>query len=140
MPLRAPSPGRRTSSVSTAGSSSAAGRSGTLSDQISRTGFLQGTAWAATPIWKGDTGCVGNLSKSATGTLKDPVISDSGRAFLAGLLTQLSDDQITALFEVSRATLRLRDPEDVRSGFATVAEWVRVFKRKRAEIVDRQCG
>jgi hypothetical protein len=98
------------------------------------------TAWAATPIWKGDTGCVGNLSKSATGTLKDPVISDSGRAFLAGLLTQLSDDQITALFEVSRATLRLRDPEDVRSGFATVAEWVRVFKRKRAEIVDRQCG
>ena len=97
-------------------------------------------AWAATPIWKGDTGCVGNLSKSATGTLKDPVISDSGRAFLAGLLTQLSDDQITAFFEVSRATLRLRDPEDVRSGFATVAEWVRVFKRKRAEIVDRQCG
>ena len=97
-------------------------------------------AWAATPIWKGDTGCIGNLPKSATGTLKDPVISDSGRAFLAGLLTQLSDDQLKALFEVSRVTLRLRDPEDVRSGFATVAEWVSVFKRKRAEIVDRRCG
>ena len=97
-------------------------------------------AWAATPIWKGDTGCVGNLPKSATGTLKDPVISEGGRAFLAGLLTQLSDAQITALFEVSRVTLRLRDPEDVRSGFATVAEWVSVFKRKRAEIVDRRCG
>jgi len=97
-------------------------------------------AWAATPIWKGESGCVGNLAKSATGTLKDPVISDSGRAFLAGLLTQLSDDQISTLFEVSRVTLRLRDPEDVRSGFATVAEWVSVFKRKRAEIVDRRCG
>ena len=97
-------------------------------------------AWAATPIWKCDAGCVGNLSRSATGTLEDPAISGAGRAFLAGLLTQLSDDQITALFEVSRVTLRLRDPEDVRSGFATVAEWVSVFKRKRAEIVDTRCG
>jgi hypothetical protein len=97
-------------------------------------------AWAATPIWKGDAGCVGNLSRSATGTLKDPLIGESGRAFLAGLLAQLSDDQITALFEVSRVTLRLRDPENVHSGFATVAEWVRVFKGKRAEILDRRCG
>ena len=97
-------------------------------------------AWATTPIWKGDTGCVGNLSRSATGTLKDPVISEAGRAFLAGLLTQLSDAQIAALFEVSRVTLRLRDPENVRSGFATVAEWVSVFKRKRMEIVDKRCG
>jgi hypothetical protein len=96
-------------------------------------------AWAAAPIWKGDAGCVGNLSRSATGTLSDPIIGESGRAFLAGLLTQLSDDQITALFEVSRVTLRLRNPEDVRSGFTTVAEWVSVFKRKRAEIVDRRC-
>ena len=96
-------------------------------------------AWASTPIWKGDTGCIGNLSRSATGTLKDPVIGESGRAFLAGLLTQLSDDQIAAVFEVSRVTLRLRNPEDVRSGFATVAEWASVFKRKRAEIVDRRC-
>jgi len=52
----------------------------------------------------------------------------------------VSDDQITAIVEVSRVTLRLRDPEDVRSGFATVAEWVSVFKRKRTEIVDRSCG
>ena len=37
-------------------------------------------------------------------------ISEAGRAFLAGLLMQLSDDQISALFEVSRVTLRLRDP------------------------------
>lgn len=97
-------------------------------------------AWAATPIWKGDAGCVGNLARSATGTLKDPLISEAGRAFLAGLLTRLSDDQLAALFEISRVTLRLRDPEDVRSGFATVAEWVTVFKQKRTEIVDRRCG
>ena len=97
-------------------------------------------AWDATPIWTGDAGCVGNLSKSITGTLTDPRIGEDGRAFLADLLSQLSDDQIAALFEVSRVTLRLRNPENPRSGFGTVAAWVEVFKRKRAEIVERRCG
>jgi hypothetical protein len=97
-------------------------------------------AWAGTPVWKDDPRCIGNLSRSMTGTLKDPVIGEPGRAFLAGLLAQLSDDQIAALFDVSRVTLRLRDPEHIRSGFGTVAEWVDVFKRKRAELVDRRCS
>jgi hypothetical protein len=97
--------------------------------------------WAATPVWKdGEAGCVGNLSKSFTGTLKDPVISEAGRAFLADLLTQLTDDQIRGLFEVSRVTLRLRDPGKAKSGFSTVEEWTDVFKRKRAEIVNRRCA
>ena len=98
-------------------------------------------AWAATPVWKaGETGCVGDLPKSFTGTLKDPVISEAGRAFLANLLTQLSDAQIRALFEVARVNLRLREPGKASSGLATVQEWVDVFKRKRAEIVDRRCA
>ena len=98
-------------------------------------------AWAATPVWKeGAAGCVGNLSKSFTGTLRDPVISEAGRAFLANLLTQLSDDQIRALFEVARVNLRLRDPGKASSGMSTVEEWTDVFKRKRAEIVDRRCA
>jgi hypothetical protein len=98
------------------------------------------TAWAATPVWKeGAAGCVANLPKSFTGTLKDPVISEEGRAFLANLLTQLSDAQIRALFEVSRVTLRLRDPAKAKSGFATVDEWTELFKNKRAEIVERRC-
>jgi hypothetical protein len=97
-------------------------------------------AWAAVPVWKeGVTGCVGNLAKSFTGTLKDPVISEEGRAFLANLLTQLTDAQIRALFEVSRVTLRLRDPAKARSGFATIDEWTDLFKAKRAQIVERRC-
>jgi hypothetical protein len=96
-------------------------------------------AWSATPVWKSGSRCVGRLTKSVTGTLADPVVSEAGRAFLARLLAQLSDDQIRALFEVSRVTLRLRDPANARSGFATVAEWVTVFKQKRAEILDRRC-
>jgi len=96
--------------------------------------------WSATPIWKGAAGCVGNLPKSATGTLNNPAISEEGRAFLANLLTQLTDDQIRALFEVSRVTLRLRDPGKAKSGFATVEEWTDAFKRKRQEIVERRCA
>jgi len=97
--------------------------------------------WASTPVWKeGETRCVGDLSKSFTGTLKDPVISEAGRAFLADLLMQLTDDQIRALFEVSRVTLRLRDPSKAKSGASTVEEWTELFKRKRAEIVNRRCA
>ena len=97
-------------------------------------------AWAATPIWKDGSSCIGNLSKSFTGTLKDPVISEAGRAFLSDLLRQLSDDQIRALFEVARVNLRLRDPAKAKSGMATVDEWTEVFKRKRAEIAEHRCA
>src|SRR5687768_2212144 len=96
--------------------------------------------WSSTPVWKSATGpCVGNLSKSFTGTLGEPVISEAGRKFLAGLLQQLTDAQIHDLFEVSRVTLRLREPGKAQSGFPTVDEWVAVFKQKRDEIVNRTC-
>jgi membrane-associated phospholipid phosphatase len=80
--------------------------------------------WSQAPVWKGDLACVGNLPKSLTGTLKDPVISEEGRAFLADLLMQLSDDQLRDLFEAARV-----DPEP----------WTRAFKAKRQQIVDRRC-
>ena len=97
-------------------------------------------AWASRPIWKPGDGCVANLPKSWTGTLSNPVISEAGRAFLADLLSQLSEDQIRALFEVSRVALRLRDPGKPQSGLSTVDEWADVFTRKRAEIVEKRCG
>ncbi len=96
--------------------------------------------WSATPIWRKDGVCVGNLPKSFTGTLENPVISEAGRAFLADLLMKLSDDQIAALFEVSRVTLRLREPDKARSGYATVGEWVDAFRQKREQIVNRRCA
>jgi hypothetical protein len=96
--------------------------------------------WSKTAVWKGGTGCVGNLPKSMTGTLNDPVIGDAGRQFLADLLMQLSDTQIHDLFEESRVHLRLRDPGDVNSGFPTVDEWVAAFKDKREQIATRRCS
>ena len=80
------------------------------------TGSMNFSEWSRTPVWKGATRCVGNLPKSFTGTLDNPVISEEGRQFLAGLLGQLSDSQLHDLFEVSRAKLRLRSPTDVKSG------------------------
>lgn len=97
--------------------------------------------WAELPIWKPDTpGCVGNLSGSWTGTLKEPVISVEGRWFLAGLLLQLSDQQLRDLFQSARIDLRPRAPEELRPGTATVDDWVNAFKQKRAQIVERRCN
>ena len=96
--------------------------------------------WSTTPIWKDPTRCVGNLPKSVTGTLDNPVISEQGRQFLSDLLMQLSDAQIHDLFDVSRVQLRLRDPGDVKSGFPTIDEWVDAFKAKRTEIASRHCS
>ena len=61
-------------------------------------------------MWKDDSGCVGNLPKSFSGTLGEPVISEAGREFLANLLMQLSDRQLQVLFEVGRVRYRLRSP------------------------------
>jgi hypothetical protein len=96
--------------------------------------------WRQRPVWKGVQGCTGNLPKSFTGTLGDPVISEAGRRFLATLLAQLSDRQIRDLFEVARVNLRLRAPGHVESGYSSVDEWVQVFNDKRKEIRERRCA
>src|SRR5262245_34197221 len=95
--------------------------------------------WSRTPIWKDKTGCVANLSGSLTGTLENPRISDEGRAFLADLLMQLSDQQIADLFEAARVYLRPRAPGSRETVSATVGEWLEAFKKKRDEIVNRRC-
>jgi hypothetical protein len=89
-------------------------------------------SWAAESIWKGDKGCTANISKSMTGTLEHPVISEGGRKFLDALLSKLSDQQIRDLFEVAQFTRRDQS--------TTVDDWVNTFKQKRAEIANRTCG
>ena len=96
--------------------------------------------WRSKQVWKDGEGCVGNLPRSFTGTLDDPVISEAGRRFLSNLLVQLSDRQIRDLFEVARVNLRLRAPGHVNSGYSSVDEWVKTFKQKRNEISERRCA
>jgi hypothetical protein len=102
-------------------------------------GSMNLVEWSRTPVWKDTAGCVGNLSKSLTGTLFDPPISEQGRRFLADLMMQLTDEQLRGMFEAARVTLRLRNPADLSSGFPTVDEWVAAFKAKREQIVNRRC-
>jgi hypothetical protein len=88
-------------------------------------------AWAGTPVWSHQAGCVGHLRKSFTGTLGSPHISETGRQFLARLLEQLTDQQIHDLFEVAGVGRRMS---------TSVDDWVAAFKNKRDQITTRQCA
>jgi membrane-associated phospholipid phosphatase len=95
--------------------------------------------WAQSPIWKTADACVGNLPRSLSGTLKDPVISEDGRRFLARLLARLSDRQIRDLFAVAQVQRR---PQPTAAGTVAtpgVDAWVDAFKRKRDEIANHRC-
>jgi hypothetical protein len=96
--------------------------------------------WMKAPVWADRQGCVGNLSRSFTGTLNNPVIREAGRKLLADLLTQLTDQQLKEMFEAARVHLRPRAPENGRSGFSTADEWVAAFKQKRVEITEHSCA
>jgi hypothetical protein len=92
--------------------------------------------WDKTPVWRDRVACIAHMSKSHTGTLGDPKISEAGRAFLADLLVQLSDKQLRDLFDVARVERRRVDPQ---TPGASVDQWVATFKRKRDEIVTNHC-
>ncbi len=95
-------------------------------------------AWRQVPVWKDRVRCVAELEHSFGGSLTNPQISEAGRAFLAGLLVQLSDAQLRDLFETARVNLRPSGPGK-DSPPASVDEWVTAFKLKRAQIVDQRC-
>ena len=89
-------------------------------------------SWSKTPMWKDAEKCVAQLSRSYTGSLEHPKISEAGRKFLADLLGQLTDRQLRDLFEVARFTTR--DPT------VTVDDWVSAFKQKRDAIASASCA
>jgi hypothetical protein len=106
--------------------------------------------WDAAGVWKpaaarsssvGARECIGDLPRSLTGSLEDPVISEAGRRFLSRRLAMLSDRQIRDLFTVSQIERRGEEivAADGRRRKVEVADWVRVFKRKRAEIAAVRC-
>jgi hypothetical protein len=97
------------------------------------TGSVNFEEWARTPVWRDANACVAHLSKSKTGTLGDPKISEGGRAFLANLLAQLTDQQLHDLFEVARVDRR------AHPAGASVDDWVTAFKHKRDEIAETHC-
>lgn len=97
--------------------------------------------WDSEPVWKDANKCVGNLPRSATGTLDNPLISEAGRRFLLTQLNKLRDRQIRDLFVVSQVTRRGEtiDGANGKKRPVTVDDWARVFKKKRAEIASAHC-
>jgi hypothetical protein len=90
--------------------------------------------WSRAKVWSDAKACIGDISRSQTGTLDHPRISEAGRKFLGDLLVQLSDAQLRDLFAVARF------PERTGAGRpATVDEWVGAFKKKRDEILINPC-
>ena len=95
--------------------------------------------WAKTPVWRDSVRCIGRLSRSHTGTLGDPRISEAGRKFLADLLLQLSGQQLHDLFEVAGVDRRSVSSSHGGSQ-AGVEGWVAVFNQKRNEIITNHCA
>jgi hypothetical protein len=109
--------------------------------------------WSSTKLWNkvGTDGapqqCQAVLRKSLTAHdgLSDPMISEEGRRFDAGLLCQLSDQQIQQLFQASRVAQK---PEyhnsdgSFKSGMdeaSITRQWVEAFKQKREELAKGRC-
>ena len=113
--------------------------------------------WSNKKLWK-KTGtpamneadcpaCQAQLSKSLTAKdgLGDPTISEEGRRFLAGLMCQLTDEQISDLFKASRvASMPKYHNSDgsFKQGLDDAAiekQWVEAFKAKREELAKGRC-
>ncbi len=93
-------------------------------------------AWSGQRLWDDVSKCRAKLS--SIHELKNPVVSDEGRAFLAKLMNPatLTDDKVAAIFEASRVV----EKGDSFNGHpATVADWVAAFNRKRTDMAQ-PCG
>lgn len=109
--------------------------------------------WSSTKLWRkvGTDGapkqCQAVLRKSLTAHdgLSNPMISEEGRRFDAGLMCQLSDHQIEELFKASRAAAMPQyhnGDGSFKSGVdeaSVVRQWVEAFKQKREELAKGRC-
>ena len=122
---------------------------------VSTTSSMNLEAWKSQRIWNqnkeaqytadsGQRTCFGNLTSAQFARddgLFDPEISEAGREFLANLLNQLSDQQISDLFHAARADKT--GDTIIENGIqrpVTIDDWVAAFKEKRQEINEHRCG
>ncbi len=91
-------------------------------------------AWEESPIWDDRASCRVSMRHlpydgATFGTAR---ISEGGRRFLAGLLEQLSEAQLSALF----AGARFDQQAPIFGDRGSVAAWVRVFRARVRMITD----
>jgi hypothetical protein len=110
--------------------------------------------WSGNGLWKkvGKGGsdcpeCQARLKKSLTAKdgLDDPMISEEGRRFLAGLMCQLTDAQVADLFRTARVAQMPRyhngdgSFKSGQSEDSIVRQWVDAFKKKREDLAAGRC-
>jgi hypothetical protein len=85
-------------------------------------------AWQASKIWDDRGACKLSMEELpyGGGTFGPTRVSERGRRFLAKLLEQLSDAQLTDLFTGAR----FDKPRSALKGTTSISEWVRVFKAR----------
>ncbi len=110
-------------------------------------GRVDYAGWKKRPVWRNPRSCKARLASIGwivrTSTLRNPRISEEGRALLAKQLGELSDAQIADLFRAARIERLHQTMPDGSSGRreVTVADWVALFKKKRDEITKHPgCG
>ena len=88
--------------------------------------------WEKAPIWESRSSCTLSMRDMPHdgATFGRAHVTDAGRRFLADLLDQLTDTQLTELF----TTARFDKPRGPFRPSAPAAEWVRVFKAKVSAI------
>jgi hypothetical protein len=91
-------------------------------------------AWQKVPMWEDRASCTISMRHLPYegATFGAATVTEPGRQFIGGLLAQLSDDQLTALF----ASARFGDQRGWLTRPTPVADWVRVFKQKVRAITD----
>ncbi len=99
------------------------------------------SGWADSLVWKNLEKCQASLVQPySVSTMTDPVVSEEGRALLASLLSQLSNEQLMQAFKAARVdalTETYRAPDTIRK--PTLEEWVKLFNFKRDQIIRPKC-
>jgi hypothetical protein len=90
--------------------------------------------WEHAPIWQDRTACKVSMDTMPYGgsTFGPTRVSERGRRFLAKLLDQVTDAQLTELF----AWARFDKPRSALMETSPVSEWVRVFKKRARAISE----
>lgn len=91
-------------------------------------------AWEQVPMWEDRASCTVSMRSLPFegATFGQATITEAGRQFIGKLLTQLSDEQLTALF----ASARFGEQRGLLLPVTPVADWVRVFTQKVRAITD----
>ena len=96
--------------------------------------------WRQAPVWRNPERCVAAVNGLPNASLRDTVISEPARAFLAERLSELSRDQLVDLFSHAGVGLLADSTNDGgRQRRVTPEAWAELFLGKTRQIIDHTC-